>query len=148
MRFSQGRISLPCYQLFLLMATNLRERLRISVSLMSEALRIPSDIRSKSRTVPWNKPTDRTEHDGHEHGRGGVELHQDGRDQAVQDRMIWVRMNDQSASRRSCRAIITKSLACGVGRDAVTSLDGIKEAVRKADENIQGDLTNTETYPD
>jgi hypothetical protein len=59
-----------------------------------------------------------------------VELHRKGRIQAVQDRMTTVRMNDQSASRSSCRTIITKSLACGVGRDAVTSLGVKEEAVR------------------
>lgn len=57
-------------------------------------------------------------------------------------------MNDQSASRSSCRTRIIKSLAYGVGRDAITSLDVIEEAVRKADEKIHGNLTDTETDPD
>jgi hypothetical protein len=69
MRFSQGGISISFHQLILLTVTNLRQRLRISGSLKSEVLRMPSDIRPKSRKVSWKgsrteQATDRTEQDG------------------------------------------------------------------------------------
>lgn len=149
MRVSQGGISFHAIDYFYLRLRIYDKdgeypgawRVRRCVCHQTSAQRAAKCHGKSNRTSHWQDST-------RWHERGGVELHRKGRLQAVQDRMTTVRMNDQSASRSSCRTIITKSPACEVGRDAVTSLGVIKEAVRKADGKIHGNSTDTETDPE